>query len=166
MLHGRQPRVTVICRRRTVDLDPLGVHVHPQQRHVILPTDDRTDATDRRVNSGLRSKTAGKSCTRAARTMLMIPSFLVISDSRAHSTSGWAQLFFGDYSISLEKGSIDFFWAERPAMVMGVFLCVHTYREFAVQFRWVFLHSFGLTHFSSSTHNPLFAALGSASDLR
>ena len=50
--HGRQPGLAVVGRRRAVKLYSLGVHVHPQQRHVVFPADHGPDPADRRVEDG------------------------------------------------------------------------------------------------------------------
>ena len=45
MLHGWQPSIAIIGRGCTVQRDVLGIHRHPQHRHVVLPADHRADAS-------------------------------------------------------------------------------------------------------------------------
>src|SRR5699024_10225536 len=44
------PGRPVVDRGGAVELDSLGVHRLSQQRHVVLPADDRTDAAEGRVD--------------------------------------------------------------------------------------------------------------------
>src|SRR5690348_982658 len=46
MADGRDPGLPAVSSWRTVDLNSLGVHGHPQHWHVVLPADHRPYATD------------------------------------------------------------------------------------------------------------------------
>ena len=46
MLHCGQPGVAVVGGRGAIKLDPLGVHVHAQERHVVFPADHGTEPAD------------------------------------------------------------------------------------------------------------------------
>src|ERR1700674_118858 len=50
VLHRRQPRVSIIGGGSAVQSDVLCVHRHAQHRHVVLPTNHRTDSTIRAVH--------------------------------------------------------------------------------------------------------------------
>src|SRR5579875_1016282 len=52
MLHAGKPAVSSIRRRRAVELDAFGVHGHPQQGHIVLPADDRSQPSQRRLEDG------------------------------------------------------------------------------------------------------------------
>src|SRR5439155_1580879 len=54
----RHPRFAVIPRRRDPDVDPFRVHRRTRERHVVLPADQPTDATERRVDDGQRRSVA------------------------------------------------------------------------------------------------------------
>lgn len=49
VLHGRKPGVPVVRCWGAIDVDALGVHVHTQHRHVVLPADDGADASQGRL---------------------------------------------------------------------------------------------------------------------
>src|SRR5579884_116825 len=44
MLHRGKPAVSSISRRGAVELNAFGVHGHTQQRHIVLPADDRSQS--------------------------------------------------------------------------------------------------------------------------
>src|SRR5579883_3069953 len=58
MLHGGKPAVSSIGGRGAVELDAFGIHGHPQQGHIVLPADDRSQPSQWGLEDGKRGAIA------------------------------------------------------------------------------------------------------------